>query len=159
VTPQAKLISRLLNVYGEPKCDDPGAYIEEFELAITGYAGDVLDQAGNEIVKRCTFWPRPAEVVAKIEAILIQREARKPPKPKEPDYPPPTPEQRERARKILAMGVAAMRSKAPRPAEPPPLPDVSRPAFEAMQQSSHNRYLHEDHSRRLTQRITGERDE
>lgn len=156
MTPQAKLISRLLNIFGEPKCEDPAAYIDEFEQAISGYAEDVLAQAGTEVIKRCTFWPRPAEVIGIIEEICRRRDAAKPDPPRPKDLPQPTPEQVARSRQILAAAVAAMRAGAPKAIQPVPVPPMQRPQFEAMQRASPNRHLHVDQS--LTGRITGQRE-
>lgn len=158
MTPQAKLISRLLNIFGEPKCDDPAAYIDEFEQAISGYAEDVLIQAGTEVIKRCTFWPRPAEVIGIIEEICRRREAAKPPPPPPKDLPPPTPEQVERSRQLQAVFKTAVRARTFKFDEPAKNNPMQRPEFEAMQRASRNTHLHVDH-RALTRRITGERDE
>lgn len=74
-----------------------------------------------------------------------------------PDVAPPSPEARERVRRMREIAVAAIRNKSAKlaPIEPAPLADVSKPAFEAMQRHSRNAHLHVDQS--LARRITGER--
>lgn len=156
MTPETQLIARLVNVFKEPQCEDPDAYVAEFRKAIKGYTADVLEQAGDEVIKRCTFWPRPAEVIGIIEEICRRREAAKPAPPRPKDLPPPTPEQVARSRQILAAAVAAMRAGAPKAIQPAPLPPMQRPQFEAMQRASRNTHLHVDQS--LARRITGERE-
>lgn len=158
MTPDERLIARLMTVFGEPRTDDPILYIEEFRKAIRGWDADLLERAGDDVIRSSKFWPRPAEIIEKLEAASRQREARKPPKPREPDLPPPTPEQVARSRKVLAMAMEAMSARKMKQENPAPVPYVSRPAFEEMMRCSPNRGLYVDH-RALTRRITGERDE
>lgn len=158
MTPDERLIARLMTVFGEPRTDDPILYIEEFRKAIRGWDSDLLERAGDDVIRSSKFWPRPAEIIEKLEAASRQREARKPPRPREPDLPPPTPEQVARSRKVLAMAKAAMSPNRISGEDVADLPDVSRAAFEEMMRKSRNRYLYVDH-RALTRRITGERDE
>lgn len=155
--PEQRIVSRLLTMFGEPRTDDPIAYMNEFEKAVAGFPASVLEQAGNDVIRRSKFWPRPAEIVETCDAICRRMEAEKNaknPKPVEEDLPPPTPEQRQRAREILTMAIAAMRKDDALK----PLPDVSRPRFEAMLRNSPNAHLYPGHAA-IARRITGERDE
>lgn len=156
MTPETQLIARLVNVFKEPQCEDPDAYVAEFRKAIKGYTADVLEQAGDEVIKRCTFWPRPAEVIGIIEEICRRKEAAKPAPPPPKDLPPPTPEQVKRAREWTAMLKSVVRARTAFPNQSEPLPPMQRPQFEAMQRASRNTHLHVDQS--LAKRITGERE-
>lgn len=76
--------------------------------------------------------------------------------------PAPTPEEAERARKLVEEASAIMlkRGKEAMGIPDEPLPDVSRPAFEAKMQASPNHHLHRrpaltDRSRQMM----GERDD
>lgn len=155
--PHERLIARMMAVYGEPKTEDPLLFIDEVQRAIEGYPPAVIDEVGNEIIRKSKFWPRPAEVVEKADAICAKIHANTfKPTPVE-DLPPPTEEQRQRAKRILALALNAMKITGARE-EAKPLPDVSRDAFEAMIRHSPNRALYAD-PRALTKRITGERDD
>lgn len=157
MSPQERLIARLMTVYGEPKTNDPGLYIEEFDKAVQGWSAEILDQAGDEVIRKCTFWPRPAEIIERCESIAAAREARKPRREvPEINWPPPTPEQRERSREIMRRATAVMRGHMT-PEQVHALPSVDRVAFEKLQRESPNTHLHVDHSV-LSRRITGERE-
>lgn len=155
--PEQRIVSRLLTMFGEPKTDDPIAYMNEFERAVAGYSAEVLERAGNETIKRSKFWPRPSEIVERADRIAAEiaaEQRRRNPPPVEPELPPPTPEQVARAKAIVAAAKAAMTAEQDKPRQ---LPRVNREAFEAMQRTSPNRHLHVDHAA-LARRITGERD-
>lgn len=156
---QQRLVDRLVTIYGEPKTDDPVAYINEFEKAVKGFAAEVLQAAGDEVIRECKYWPRPAEVVDRANAICLKIEAGKPKPPPEPDMPPPTPEQIARAREITRLALVAMRKQ---DAERlPELPPVDRPAFERMQRQSPNWWLHRKAPglSETSRRMTGEHQE
>jgi hypothetical protein len=153
--PEQRLVSRLLTVFGEPKTDDPIAYMNELERAVTGYSAEVLERSGDEVIKRSKFWPRPAEILEKadrIAALIEAEQHRRNPPPPEPELPPPTPEQVARAKAIVAKAKAAMSAAEDKPK---PLPRVNREAFEAMMKTSPNQHLY---AGALARRITGERD-
>lgn len=63
------VIRRFMAVFGEPKTPDPDAFITEYEKALTGYEKRFLDAAADRLIKRSTFWPKPAEVLAEANAI------------------------------------------------------------------------------------------
>lgn len=155
--PEERLVSRMLTIYGEPKTDDPVAYMNEVERAVSCYSAEILERAATQAFRRFKFWPRPAEICEVAEAIAAQitaEEERRNPKPRDPDLPPPSPEEVARSRQVLAAAVAAMS----RPDKRGALPRVTRDAFEAMQRNSPNRHLHVDHAA-LARRITGERND
>lgn len=154
--PHLRLIERLMNVFGEPKAENPAAYVEEFGKAVKGYSEEILERAGDEVIKSSTFWPRPAEIVQKAESIAAQiASANRKPAVRE-EWPEPTDDQRRRATELVERAKQAMASKA-LPVEAVELPSVDREAFEAMQRNSPNDF----HRVGLTDRsraMSGERD-
>ena len=156
MSPEDRLIQRLTTIYGEPRTEDPAAYVEEFAKAVKGYGAEALEEAGTQIIRRSKFWPRPAEIIEQIEAILVAKAAKlRKPKPVV-DLPPPTPEARAKAREIAELAKAAIAANKPASADPDELPSMNRDAFEAMQRNSRSN-IHVDRQA-LSRRITGERE-
>lgn len=139
MTPEKKLIVRFLTVFGEPKSLAPELFIEEFTKAIAGYPPDVLEKSGDVMIRKSTFWPKPAEVLAEVRRIG-NYDTRRGLQVFEPCEDPPllTDEQKERVRQIKLLAFAAC-DKAKEVLPPlAPLPSVDRDAFEAMRSGSHN---------------------
>jgi len=167
MTPESFLEGLLVH-FGKRHVDDRAEQIWTRDMlgAIRGTDPRVLAKAYTMVVSEHEerAFPLPAVLRRYIErACETVYPETQPKSDKMPDLTPPTPEARERARKILDLGVAAIKSAANRhasvvPAVPAAPPDVSRPAFEEMQRLSKNYHLHVDYSK-LTRRITGERDE
>lgn len=78
MTPVDKLIARLINLFGEPKCDDPALYIDEVRRSLKGYAEDLIDLAGDRARDECKFFPRPAELREFMQQELSRRTIGKP---------------------------------------------------------------------------------
>lgn len=148
--PHVRLVERLMNVFGEPKTDSPAAYMEEFGKAVKGYSAEILEQAGDEVIKSCTFWPRPAEIVQKAEAIAAQIAAKNRKPEIREEWPEPTDEQRRRASELLEHAKAAMKSDHPNKI----LPRADREAFLEMQRKSRNEFHLTERSRAMS----GDRD-
>lgn len=138
MTPEQKLISRLLAMFGEPKSLDPDQFVKDFAKAIEGYSPELLEAAGDAVIRKCTFWPKPAEVIA--EAVRIGSLTKGVFKafPPSPEPPPLTDEQKVRVREIKRLAIAACdKVHEVLPPLPPP-PKVDRDSFEAMRSASRN---------------------
>ena len=138
MSPADKLVQRLINLFGAPECADPAGYIEEIRASMKGYADDVLTEAGNRIRDTSHYFPRPVVIREHIAQIIADRNVGKPKNllAQEPELPPPSPEEVERARQLVAEASAKMlkRGKEAMGIPDEPLPDVSRAAFEANMQ-------------------------
>lgn len=139
MTPEQKLVHTLLVMFGEPNTPDPKLYIDMFTKAITGYPDDVLQAAGEAIIRKNTFWPKPAEVLAEVNRIggYGSRRGLQTFEPCE-EPPPLTDEQKARVREIKRLAIEAcdkVHEVLP-PLAPPP--KVDRETFEAMRSSSPN---------------------
>jgi len=145
-----RLVERLTVMFGEPKTNDPATYMDEFAKAVKNYSADILEQAGDEVIKTCTFWPRPAEIVQKAESIAAQIAAKnRKPQMKE-EWPEPTDEERRRATELLEQAKAAMRADHPNKI----LPRADRETFLDMQRKSRNDFHLTERSRAMS----GDRD-
>jgi hypothetical protein len=141
--------------------EDQAAWLREMVGLVRGFDQRVLARAYTMIRDHHEerAFPLPATILrhANQAAEALSFAGRSQAKPVE-DLPLPTPEARERVRKIKEAAVAAMRAR--KPMETPVELDWSRTqreGFEEMQRNSPNRHLHVDHSA-LMRRITGERD-
>ncbi len=160
--PEEILIDRFLAVFGEPKVESPDVYIAEFSKAMKGWSAVVLDKAGDEVIRSCKFWPRPAEVIEIARGINASIESDKrhaEHKPADPVRPPPTPAQVERVAAIMEEFRSNMAAKtiADPPSKPVDWVKGQKPDFEKMQRESPNHGLH----RVLTHRsrsMSGDRD-
>lgn len=154
--PVERLIERLTIVFGEPRTPNPVLYIEEIAKAVKPYSAEILEQAGDEVIRGNTFWPKPGEIVEKAEGIAARIASRNRKPEVREEWPEPTDEQRRRAIELVERAKQAMASKA-LPVEAVELPSVDREAFEAMQRNSPNDF----HRVGLTDRsraMSGERD-
>lgn len=160
MSPIDRLMSRLHAVFGEPRTPDPDTFLHEFARAIGGWSDDVLAKAGDEIIRTCTFWPKPAEVNEAAQRI-VSATYKPTPYPAGPELPPPTPEEAERARKLVeeAAQVIIKRGKEAMGIEDKPMRDVSRPAFESMQRNSPNEGLHRRKLSDRSRQMMGDRDD
>lgn len=57
------IIARLLAVYGEPRTENPAAFLDEFAKAIAGTSDAALQRAVDAGMKQWQFFPRPAELL------------------------------------------------------------------------------------------------
>lgn len=103
MTPVDKLIARLINLFGEPKCDDPALYIDEVRRSLKGYADDLIEIAGDRARDECKFFPRPAELREFMQQELSRRTIGKPRDAFEhlDLMPPPDPEAAARVRALV----------------------------------------------------------
>ncbi len=69
MSPAEETIERLLALFGEPKTSNPERFLEEYRKALTGIDPRVLEQATDRIMKKSTFWPKPAEIIAEAHTI------------------------------------------------------------------------------------------
>lgn len=150
-----QIIRRMLNIYGEPKCDDPAGYLAEMREALRGYSDAALARAGDLARNECKWFPKPAEL--RDLASRAAAEAYKPEQPaRDADMPQRTPEQIARAQALMDEFRRNMAGKFIGSRDVVEAADASRPAFEAMQRSSRNGWLHRkapgltERSRRMT---------
>lgn len=151
------LIDRFMAVFGEPKTVDVDKFLDEYAKALRGLDARVLEKAGDTIIKRSTFWPRPAEVYAEAEkaaAVLYAARGRDEFKTYRKE---PTPEEKARVRAMCEEFFAERVTQAKPERRSDEWADVTRDAFERMQRRSQS-WMHgglSDTSRRMT----GEKDE
>lgn len=154
--PVERLIERLTIVFGEPRTPNPVLYIEEIAKAVKPYSAEILEQAGDDVIRANTFWPKPGEIVEKAEGIAARIASRNRKPEVREEWPEPTDEQRRRATELVERAKRSMLNAGPVD-EPVALPSVDREAFEAMQRNSPNDF----HRVGLTDRsraMSGERD-
>lgn len=138
MSPEQKLLSRLLAMFGEPKSLDPDQFVKDFAKAIEGYSPELLELAGDAVIRKCTFWPKPAEVIAEAVRIGGLKSGTFKPLPPCDEPPPLTDEQKARVQDIKRLAIAAcdkVHEVLP-PLLPPP--KVDRDAFEIMRSASRN---------------------
>lgn len=163
MSPEERLIDRLLTVFGEPKVDNPSGYLDEFAKALRGYDAEILEAAGDAVIRECKFWPRPAEVRDHCESeghrILLRRSDTRPKTGQSSEFSrnDASPETKARVDALVSDFKAMVASRQIEKAPEEKWRDVSRPAFERMQRESPNGGLH-----RLTpqsRRMMGDRDD
>jgi hypothetical protein len=68
------LVKRLAIVFGEPKTEDPAAFLGEYAHAFKGTPKDILDVAADVIIKQRKYrnWPTVAECLEAIDAAKKQ---------------------------------------------------------------------------------------
>ncbi len=135
------LIRRLVAVFGEPKTDDPEIYLAEFEKSLKGWSAEVLQQAGDRVIKESVFWPKPAEVIAICRSIAVDIASRSRRPERQPIYEnPASQEERDRVAEIVRLTIMGLKAKAP--PEPELRDEVApnRAEYEAMQRNSPNRF-------------------
>ena len=71
-------IERFLAMFGEPKTPNPERFIGEYRKALLGIDGDVLDRAVDRIMRKTTFWPKPAEVIQEAHQVAADKYEHKP---------------------------------------------------------------------------------
>lgn len=173
LSPAEEAIERLLTVFGEPKTVSPDRFLDEYRRALTGIEGRVLEQATDRVIRKSTFWPKPAEVIAEAHAIAAQLYEHK-----TVDWDALEAERRKgwsladlaksnrnpgvRAR-VQAMvdemkrNIEAMKVEEGQDAAELDWKRTQRPGFEEMQRTSPNRGLHRSLSP-ISKRMTGERE-
>lgn len=154
-------IRRLTNIFGEPQCEDPAAYVAELREAFSDTPAPLLGKAVSMAIQRCKFFPRPAEINGFINAIAADEatQARRTAPPTvEPDLPRPTPEQKARARALMdgLRKMIADKKLSERTTAPPKFPDVTRETFRAMQAASPNHGLHRKTLTATSRRMSGD---
>lgn len=68
------LVKRLAILFGEPKTEDPAAFLAEYANAFKGTKKDILDAAAEVIIKQRKYraWPTVAECLEAIDAAKRQ---------------------------------------------------------------------------------------
>lgn len=147
MTPAETAVARLVAVFGEPKTPDPQGFVIEFTKALTGYDGRVLERAVDRVIRDSTFWPKPAEILVHardVASTFYAATAR--PAEHQPieEREEPTPEQRERVKRLLDGAMQTLAAAAvPEPKRRDPnWRAAQRDAFEEMQATSPNAALH-----------------
>lgn len=136
------LIERMIMIYGEPKCADPMAYVDEIRGALKGFSDAALKAAGDMARNECKWFPKPAELRE-----LALRAAASLHKPTADEHatdalPQRTPEQIARANELMERFRNAMSGKFVDEHTPQRIVDASRDAMDAMQRQSPNQWLH-----------------
>lgn len=133
------VVQRFINNFGAPDVADPNALMAEYEnaRALIGASEEILIEAMNNLVWGHTYrnWPTVGECVAAVNAVIGKRAAAKGAYASsswnDERRDEPTPEQRARVKELARQTVANLKVLGPRTSDLPPLPDVSRPAWEA----------------------------
>lgn len=139
--PETALIRRLVAVFGEPKTDDPEVYLMEFERALSGWADEILQLAGDKVINESVFWPKPAEVLAAARGIAGDL-ARKRAKPEhQPIYTNnASEEEKARVKELVRFALMNIRRHEIEPPAPSDAVASNRDEFTAMQRCSPNRF-------------------
>lgn len=103
-------IARLSAVFGEPRTENPELFVAEFSRAIARTDSQLLDRAIDDVIANCTFWPKPAEVLAMVAKEAAAREAaeKRMAYTPAPDLPPPSPESAARVRALVEQAKASL---------------------------------------------------
>lgn len=133
------ITKRFFEHYGAPK-DHPNldAYVAEYERALAGTESALLRDAASLAIDRQTYpiWPTVGAVKQAVETIATQRNLARERqgwgKSAEALGPEPTAESQERVDAMMRQTIANLKKIGPKPANAQSLPDVSRPAWEAM---------------------------
>lgn len=148
LTPAETAVQRLMAVFGEPRTTNPDMFLIEFVKAVKGYPDDVLIQACDHVIRKCTYWPKPAEMREAAERILASRQSESRADyirrldEQERDWKAPNEEERTRVRalfdrlKLQLKGIDGdfIDARAM---------GAQRPGFERMRLASPNRHLHQ----------------
>jgi hypothetical protein len=140
-------VFRLLhNAYGNVDSEDPEATLDLYEELLSGFEDAILEKATKNLIASNEYksWPVIGELVKECRRLL--------PVPivntfgeDDPDWQPPTEEQKRRCNELLQKAIRHMQ---PRRDEPMAngarelFRRVSRPEFERMQRESPNQGLH-----------------
>lgn len=73
MTPAEDAIDRMLAMFGEPKTTSPERFIAEYQKALTGIEASLLELAVDRVMKRSTFWPKPAEILEEVNRIAADK--------------------------------------------------------------------------------------
>lgn len=158
MSPEDRLIARLLGVYGEPKTPDPEMFIAEFGKAIEGWSIRVLDKVGDQLIRDCQFWPKPAEVIEKAKAIAadMDRDGRAP-RYRFPSKMGPYDEKTlETWRKAKIWRDSIPDDYWDRKTVRAPVPHPNRKAFTDLQAKSPNTHLHGGSLTEASKRMSGD---
>ncbi len=160
MTPQ-EFIARLVTMFGEPKTDDVGVFLDEYARVLSGFEPHILAEAIKRVIDNETFWPRPAELRKHALAVAerLQADKRRQSFINDKIAQRRTLSDEERARHdvLMASFHEFMRDHATGSFEERTrLADTTRPAFERMQRTSPNRGLHT--LTEVSKRMTGERE-
>jgi hypothetical protein len=131
-------------LYGHPKTENEDLFLELYEQTLQGFSDDVLDQAVQRIKDRNEYrsWPMPGAVANECRKIK--------PAPvfsnfteDDPEWRPPTPEEKERANRLVDLLKEFVKEKEIGKPDPKRVfARTSRPEFEQMQYESPNWHLH-----------------
>lgn len=140
MTPEQKLVHTLLVMYGEPNTPDPRLYIETFTKAIKGFMPADIEKAGENVIRKSTFWPKPAEIVAEASRLVALRAPSPHALPPVLDERPPlTPDQKANLNELRKIAHSALAKVDDMLGPLPPAPKVDRNTFEAMRAASSNK--------------------
>jgi hypothetical protein len=70
--PIDNFIARLGILFGEPKTENPKAFLNEYRAALDGYSERILILAGDRVRNTLRFWPRPAEIREIADAVAVE---------------------------------------------------------------------------------------
>lgn len=73
MTPAEDAIDRLLAMFGEPRTTSPERFIAEYQKALTGIEAALLELAVDRVMRRSTFWPKPAEIIEEVNRIAADK--------------------------------------------------------------------------------------
>lgn len=73
MTPAEDAIDRMLAMFGEPKTTSPERFIAEYQKALAGVEASLLELAVDRVMKRSTFWPKPAEILEEVNRIAADK--------------------------------------------------------------------------------------
>jgi hypothetical protein len=139
MTPEQKLVHTLLVMYGEPNTPDPKLYIDTFTKAIGGFSAADLEKAGENVIRKSTFWPKPSEIVSEANRLVALRSPSPHALPPVFDERPPlTPEQKANLNELRKIAHSALTKVDDMLGPLPSPPKVDRNSFEAMRAASNN---------------------
>jgi hypothetical protein len=67
-------LRRFMAVYGEPRTPDPDEFLTEFAACLEGCDASALRKATDRLIRKSSFWPKPAEVLEAVSSILAERD-------------------------------------------------------------------------------------
>lgn len=72
----AKMLSRFITVYGEPKTDDPVAFLEEYARAIDGFDSVIIEEAATRVMRTHEYptWPTLGEIIGACRMVAYERD-------------------------------------------------------------------------------------
>ena len=153
-----RLIERFAAVYGDPRTTDVDMFLQEYRKALNGFSDDALERAGDELLKRAKFWPRPSEVYEAANLAAAQIYAVRHPKAPEPPPELPNAEQRAKAMAIIADLKRKLQVAQDEVSVEPEWERGQKDKFEQLRRASRAEAHRDRGLTRTSRRMTGERD-